>query len=186
MPFEGVNAGPPPVRGGSTSSPRAAAPKRASGKQRVREEAAAGVFQIVGFGAMLAGWHADAGAIQVHGPGIAHGVASMAEGNPKIAAGLDKLAETGPYGEAIILIMPLALQLMANHGLVKPELVASAGVVHPDTLAADVKAQMATQAHEALLRQKAAEAELTRLHAEMSAATNGAGTPSSQRANDGY
>jgi len=173
MPFEGVNAGPPPIRG--NAAPRAAAKPRASAKLAKREEAANGVWQLLGFGAVLAGWHADAGAIQLHGPGISRGVATMAESNAKIAAGLDKLSEVGPYGEAIALVMPFALQIMANHGLVKPELVASAGVVHPETLAADVKAQMAQQAHEALLRQKAAEEELRRLSEEMAAAQNGSG-----------
>jgi hypothetical protein len=56
--------------------------------------------------------------------------------------------------------MPLALQIAANHGIVKAELVAGGGVVPPQALESQVRADMARQAAAALRAQQEAESEL--------------------------
>lgn len=171
MPFEGVRNAPPPVRNVNRPAPE----KRASGKQKVREEAANGIGQLLAFGCMVSGSLADAGAISMHWPNVAHEAALVAETDAKMASALDKLLEVGPYGNLIIATLPLVAQLLVNHKIVKPEAMAGAGVVHPDALEAQVKANMARKAMEAMREQAQAEAELRRVTEEMAAAQNGNG-----------
>jgi hypothetical protein len=172
MPFEGIKAGPPPPREGT--KPRAVAPeKRASAKQKAREEAANGVGQILAFGCMVAGQLADAGAIGLHWPNLAHEAAAVAETDEKMGKALDYLLEVGPYGNLIVVTLPLVGQFLANHKIVKAEALAGAGVVHPEALEADVKAEMARRAMAAIQQQREAEQELARMQAEMMAAQNG-------------
>lgn len=184
MPFEGIKAGPPPPREGTRARSGPAPEKRASVKQKAREEAANGVGQILAFGCMVAGQLADAGAIGLHWPNVAHEAAAIAETDEKMAKGLDYLLEVGPYGNLIVVVLPLVGQLLANHHIVKPEALAGAGVVHPEALEADVKAEMARRAMEAIRQQREAEAELRRMQAEMMAAQNGSEAPQNEPAND--
>lgn len=148
---------PPPPR---HPAARQARTPKAPSKTAAREEAANGIFQLVGFGLIVTRQYADAGAINMHGAPIAHELASLSEQNDGIAKGLDYLLEAGPYAGLITAVMPLALQLMANHGIVKAEMVAGGGVVPPESLTAEVKATMARQAAQAIQRQAQAEAEL--------------------------
>lgn len=173
MPFEGVKTGPPPPKEGSRVRSGPAPEKRASAKQKAREEAANGVGQILAFGCMVAGQLADAGAIGLHWPNVAHECAAIAENDPKMAKGLDYLLEVGPYGNLIVVALPLVGQILANHKIVKAEALTGAGVVHPEALEADVKAQMARQAMAAIQQQRQAEEELRQMQAEMAAAQNG-------------
>jgi hypothetical protein len=140
------------------------------GKTAAREEAANGLFQLAGFGCVVARQYADAGAINMHGAKIAHELAVLSEQSEPIAKGLDYIMEAGPYAGLIVAVMPLALQIMANHGLIKAELVAGGGVVPPQALESQVKAEMAKQASEALRAQEAAEEELALMAARMEAA----------------
>lgn len=182
MPYEGVQGTPPPLRAERATRPTASA-KRASGKLAAREEAANGIGQLVAFGFMISGQLADAGAVGEHWPNISHELAVTAENDAKLAKGLDKLLEVGPYGSLIIAVLPLAGQILANHGVVKPEAMAGIGVVHPESLEADVKASMAMQAADAVHRQRQAEEALRQAQASMSA--NGVG-PEPERAGSEY
>jgi hypothetical protein len=184
MPFEGIKAGPPPPKDGPRVRSNPATAARSSAKQKAREEAANGVGQILAFGCMIAGQLADAGAIGLHWPAISHEAAAVAENDPKMAKGLDYLLEVGPYGNFIVVCLPLVGQILANHKIVKPEALAGVGVVHPEALEADVKASMARQAMAALQQQRAAEEELARMQAEMMASANGAGQSQNAAAND--
>jgi hypothetical protein len=140
------------------------------GKSAAREEAANGILQLAGFACVVTRQYADAGAINMHGANIAREAALLAEQNEGIARGLDYIMEAGPYAGLIVAAMPLALQIMANHGLIRAELVAGGGVVPPAALEAQVRADMARQASEALRAQQAAEEELGLMAARMEAA----------------
>lgn len=168
MPFEGVkNVPPPPKSNAGTQRQSGGSPaKRQSAKHAAREEAANGVGQILSFGCMVAGQLADAGAIGLHWPAISHEAANIAESDEKMAKGLDYLLEVGPYGNLIVVLLPFIGQILVNHKIVRPEAMGGAGVVHPEALEAQVKAQMAQHAAEAVRAQRAAEAELLRLQAE--------------------
>lgn len=139
----------------------------ASPKAKDREEAANGIFQLAGFGMIVTKNYADAGALGKYGPGIAHELAGLAEKNDGIAKILDYMGEAGPYAGLITAVMPLILQIMANHNMVKAEALAGAGVVAPAALSATVQADMARQTAEALKAQRDAEAEIRNIQADM-------------------
>src|SRR5215467_16068543 len=142
-----------------------AARTRASGKSAERREAVQGIFQLAGFGCIIMHQYADAGAIGMHSGPIVEELVSLSETNESVGKALDYLGQAGPYAGLIVAVMPLALQLAANHRLVKAEMIYAAGVVPPQALESQVKADMARQASEALRAQQEAEAELARLAA---------------------
>jgi hypothetical protein len=171
MPFEGVKIAAPPAHARTQSSSQAsgrtvAGEKKLSTKGKAREEAANGVGQIISFGCMVAGQLADAGAVGIHWPNLAHEAASIAETDEKMASGLDKLLEIGPYGNFIVVLLPFVGQILVNHKVVRAEAMGGAGAVHPEVLEAQVKAHMARQQATAIQQQREAEAELTRLMME--------------------
>lgn len=173
MPYEGMKTAAPPPRN-TPRVPKAPEP-RASAKQKAREEAANGIGQILAFGCMVSGNLADAGAIGMHWPGLAHEAAVIADTDAKMASALDYLLQVGPYGNFIVAALPLVAQVIVNHGIVKPEAMAGAGVVHPDTLAAEVKRDMALKAMEAMRAQQEAEAQMREMAQQMRASANGHG-----------
>ena len=150
---------------------------KVNGKLAARHEAATGIFQLVGFGLIVTRQYADAGAIGMHSGPITDELVKLSESNEPVAKALDYLTEAGPYAGLIVAVMPLALQIMANHGLVKAELVGGAGVVPPAALESGVRADMARQAAEALRAQQAAEAELATIAASMRPQDGPQGSP---------
>lgn len=60
----------------------------------------------------------DAAALLLHGPTVASAINSAAQQNETLAAMLDKILAIGPWGALLGALLPLALQLAANHGLV--------------------------------------------------------------------
>jgi hypothetical protein len=160
MAVEYVNKPTAPPR---TSKAAQTAAKKASGKRQEREDAANGIGQLAAFGAIIVGYHADAGAIMKYGPGIAHELANIAENNAGMARSLDYLTEVGPYAGLITVTLPLVAQILANHNIAKAEHLAGLGVVHPDALAAKVKTDLARQAAQAMAEQRAAETELAEM-----------------------
>jgi hypothetical protein len=160
-----VQAPPRSTRGASQTAKRESV--KVSGKLAARHEAATGIAQLVGFGCIVTRQYADAGAIGMHSPPIIDELVALSDKNEKIGKALDYLTEAGPYAGLIVAVMPLALQIMANHGLVKAELISGAGVVPPVALESQVRADMARQAAEALKAQQTAEAELAQIAAQM-------------------
>jgi hypothetical protein len=158
----------PPRQASGKTAAKVAAQKQAdtAAKTGSREEAINGVFQLGHFGLILARQYADAGALSMHGPAVSHEVAELANTNEKIAKTVDYFLEAGPYAGLITALMPLALQIMVNHKLVKAEHVAGGGVVTPEALAAQTKAAMLRQAQEAIQAQRDAEAELRAMAAQ--------------------
>lgn len=166
MPYEGVVGTPPPPKGAA----RPKAPSKApSGKVAAREEAANGIGQIIAFGAMATGNLADAGAIGMHWPGMSHEAAMIAETHKPTANLLDKLLEVGPFGNMIVLALPLVAQLLVNHKVLPAEAMAGAGAVPPAALEASVKADMAKAALQAMRAQAEAESELRAAQEAMNA-----------------
>lgn len=78
---------------------------------------------------------ADAHAIGKHAPVIAKALAEIADQDPRVAAVLERLAQVGPWGALVGALVPLALQLAANHGASAAITFGGAlGVVHPQAL----------------------------------------------------
>jgi|ERR1700744_1071464 len=128
-----------------------------SGKHKDRIEAINGLMQIGQFGCLTFGRYADAGAIGMHGPNLANEIANLADSQPKVAQKVDLLLEVGPYAGLITAALPFVAQILVNAGVFKAEAFANAGVVHPDTLEAQMKAQLAEQALNAMRMQAEAE-----------------------------
>jgi len=114
--------------------------------QHKREQAGLGIMQLLAFGAGLLGRFKiapvlpeDVAAIAVHSPGIAKGMADVAAEDEKFARVFDRVTAMGPYGALVEAVVPLAMQIAANHnkgiraGTLDP---ASMGAMHPDALMA--------------------------------------------------
>lgn len=139
--------------------------KRQSGKLQERAVAVQGLFQLLGFGCIVVGWHADAGAIGEHSPAVSRELASLSEKNASVAKFIDSLTEAGPYAGLIIAVMPLTLQILANHGILKGDM-SAVGVKPPTVLEAEVKTSLALKQAEVLRAQGDAEARLAQMQAE--------------------
>lgn len=110
---------------GARGKTAGAAKKSAPGSQRARyAEGVAGLLQVPAM--VLSFTHpVDGYSVAMHTPGISGAVADLAVERPEVAAALDRVLAVGPYGALIGAVIPLAMQLMHNHGLV-PEQAATA------------------------------------------------------------
>lgn len=85
---------------------------------------------------------ADAYAIGRHTPAISQALGDIADADPRVAAVLEKLAQVGPWGALIGALVPLAMQLAANHGVAAAAQFGSAlGVVNPSVLLEEAVAE---------------------------------------------
>lgn len=97
----------------------------------------------------------DGYCVAQHTPHIAGAVADLAVERPEVAAALERVLAVGPYGALIGAVLPLAVQIMHNHGLL-PESMATAMGATPRTeierhlkVAAGVEPGPAVRAHAA-------------------------------------
>lgn len=81
--------------------------------------------QMVAFGLSFAA-PADAAAIMVHTPPIAEALNNLAAVKPDVAAVLDRLMSAGPYGEIMLAVTPLIVQILVNHRAIPAGLMGSA------------------------------------------------------------
>jgi hypothetical protein len=132
-----------------------------------RIDAVDGIFQLAGMGCIMVGQLADAGALDMHGHDVSVELAELAEKNETIGKGIDTLLQVGPYAGLVTALMPLVLQLLANHKVVPPEKLSSANVVMPEVLESQVKTALTKQALDALRQQQQMEDELRQMQAEM-------------------
>jgi hypothetical protein len=129
----------PPKRSGARATP---APRKTI--IDTRTEAVAGIFQLAGFGCVVTGNYADAAAIGIHSPAISTEVVKLGAQNESVGKAIDYLNEVGPYAGLISAVMPLVLQLLANHKRLDATKVP--GLSEPSVLEAKVKADMAAVA----------------------------------------
>jgi hypothetical protein len=92
---------------------------------------------------LMAGQYADAAAIGKFFPPVAGELANVADSTDVLARPIDFIIEVGPYGALIAAGMPLVMQIMANHRLVKADMLMAQGVVPPELLEQQMKAQVA-------------------------------------------
>jgi hypothetical protein len=121
----------------------ARAPAVAADKTTARQEALSGIGKLATALLVMKGSYADAGAVAQHGPNVSRETALLAESNEKIASVVDYLTEAGPYMGLISAILPLALQLAANHNrLDASKLSPEFGVLPPDVLEKRIRAEV--------------------------------------------
>lgn len=132
--------GAPPKRrtpGKSATATRSSRPRTTTGPDY--RPSVAGLLQLPAFGLGMAArfnpvFALDAAALALHTPNIADAVHDLAVNDGRVAAILERITQVGPYGALLTALMPLALQLMANHGLAKPN--DAMGILSPEQLVA--------------------------------------------------
>ena len=130
----------PPKRRTSSARPRTAKPaSTALTAEQKYAMAVAGLLSLPAAGLAIAGriLHSetlslDSMTLALHTPDIAEAVGNVAPDTPIIAAALDKVGEIGPWGAVLMAVVPLGLQIAANHGYIKPS--AAMGILSPDEL----------------------------------------------------
>ena len=144
MPVVNAPFSPPPKNRPST--PRTTTPKIDPEKvQNEREQAVAGLFQIASAICLATGQLHDAGAINLHGPAIAHESAVLSTRYEKVGAVLDGLAQVGPFTAILAATMPLIIQIAANHNRIAPEKAVAFGGKHPSILEGQMRMEMRRQ-----------------------------------------
>lgn len=146
---------PPRKNASGTRRALTAAPETKSITER-RAEGLSGLAQLGQGLCLMLGQYADAAALGRHFEPVAIETAKLAERYDVIAKPIDVLIEVGPFGAFIAALMPLGLQLAANHGWIDAERVASQGVVPPSVLEAQMKAEMARMQAQAMQAQRQA------------------------------
>jgi hypothetical protein len=147
-------------------------------KVEQRDEGLQGIAQLLQGICLITGQYADAATIGNHFPPFSRELAKIADTNETIAKPIDFLIEIGPYGALIAAGMPLIMQLLANHKVIPAS--GMSGVVPPEVLESQMKAQMARMQAQAMMEQRAAiqeakdaQAEYEAMMADESATTGG-------------
>lgn len=131
-----------------------------------RNEGLLGLAQVGQGILLMVGQYADAAAIGQHWRPVAQELANVADTSDFIAKPIDFLIEVGPYGGLVAALLPLGLQIAANHGWVDATKLVGQGVVPPDVLEAQMKAQVAKMQADAMRAQQEALMEARKAQAE--------------------
>lgn len=131
---------------GSTNKATTTAPRIST--LELRYQGVQGVGQLIQGGLMLTKNYADAAAVGMHWDGVAKEVANLAEAEPAVARVVDMIIQAGPYAGLIAAVMPLAMQLAANHGMIPSG--GMTGVVPPEVLKSQMEAQLLQQQAQAM------------------------------------
>lgn len=167
-----VGSTPPPSK---RSTPRkTAAPAISTVSDRVarRTDGVIALGSLAQAGLLMFGQLADAAAISMHLPNLAPEVARVAESADWLAKPLDLLIETGPYSALLLAALPFAMQIAANHGIIKAENAIGGNVVPKETLEAQMRARMLQQQADAMRAQRQAHEEAVRAQQEYEALVN--------------
>jgi hypothetical protein len=121
-----------------------------------RFEGLMGLAQLGQGVCLMAGLHADAMTIGKFFPPVAAEVANIADDNEAVAKPIDFIIKIGPYGALIAAAMPLVMQLLANHKVVDATTMHGYGVVPPEVLEAQMRAEMLRMQAEAMQAQQQA------------------------------
>lgn len=78
----------------------------------------AGVLGIVGMQTKRYDLVADAAVIEQSAPDIAEAVSDLANERPEVAAVLDRILKAGPYGALLAAVIPMTVQILANHKVI--------------------------------------------------------------------
>src|ERR1700753_812446 len=157
MPINTSSPTPPPSRSRrATSAAGPEIPQGMSPETRKRADGLVGIMQLVQAGCLMFGQYADAATIGMHGPRIAPEAAKVAETTEWLAKPIDFLIEIGPFGGLIAALLPLGLQLAANHRMIDANRVIGSDIVPPEVLEAQMKAQVLRAQAEAAKQQQMA------------------------------
>lgn len=139
--------------------------KRGFSVQGEWDEALQGYVQMAGMGLLIAGQHADSAAIGMHGPNVVNELCKLGEKNQSVGRVLDYLTAAGPFAGLIGAVLPLALQIAANHKVVP--IIPQLGIIPPDALEAQAKMEVAEMMAQAQEQQRQAEEQLRKLQEDL-------------------
>ncbi len=115
------------------------------------------LLQVAGRQINNHGLQADGVAVAMHAPGIAEAVNQAAKMDPRIAQALESMNKAGPWATLAFAVLPLAMQIAANHGVIPSN--PNMGIHTPQDLAAGSNANMEQQLREAAAAQAAEQAD---------------------------
>lgn len=123
---------------------RKAVKKPASAGATDYRPAIAALLQIPATALAMLGRHKpafalDSATIQLHTPMLANAIHETAVVDDRVAAILDRALAAGPYGALLGALIPVALQIAANHGRIPA--VAEMGIMTPEQLVAALDAR---------------------------------------------
>ena len=150
----------PPARKAATPrkapepTPAPVAPEKSLKDQRV--DGLIGLAQLGQGICLMAGLHADAMTIGKFFPPIATELANIADDNETVAGPIDFIIKVGPYGALIAAGMPFVLQILANHKVIDATKAMGQGIVPPEVLEAQMKAEILRMQAEAMRQQQQA------------------------------
>jgi hypothetical protein len=150
---------PPAKRGTAAAKKAVTAPVpdvQAKSVNQLRYEGIMGLAQLGQGLCLMAGLHADAMTIGKFFPPVAAEVANIADDNETVAKPIDFIIKIGPYAALIAAGMPLVMQLLANHKIVDASAMHGYGVVPPEVLEAQMRAEMLRMQAEAMRAQQEA------------------------------
>lgn len=124
-----------------------------------RYEGLLGLAQLGQGICLMAGLHADAMTIGKLFPPVAVEVVKIAEDNEAVSQPLDFIIKVGPYGALIAAGMPFVMQLLANHKVIDATKAMGQGIVPPEVLEAQMKAEVMRMQAEAMQAQQQAVAD---------------------------
>lgn len=146
----------PPPKKTAISAPKK--PVAADNPEKVRQEreyALNGIWTAAAAFCMMGNQWADAGAISQHGPGVSKEAAALSLKYEKVGNALDALANVSPFANLLGAVMPLVMQIAANHKMVPAQALAGIGVKDPGVLESQMRVEAQRQVFE--YQKKAAE-----------------------------
>ena len=125
--------------GSGTTARRSTGSSRSRKNQKDYRPAVTGLIQMVAFPLTMAGtakpeFALDGAALIVHSPAVADALHEIAINNPEVARVLESLMAVGPYGALIGAVIPLAIQICANHKILPSEVTTNLGALPPEDL----------------------------------------------------
>lgn len=121
-----------------------------------RREGLEGIAQLAQGILSMTRQYADAATVGMHGPNIAREIASLADEYEQVAKPVDVLIQTGPFAALIAVLLPFGLQICANHKLIDASSMVGSGVVPPEVLEAQMKAEIVRMQTQAMKEQQEA------------------------------
>lgn len=110
-----------------------------------REDALNGLWTAAAAFCMMGNQWADAGAISAHGPNVSREAAALSLKYEKVGNALDALANISPFANLIGAVMPMVMQIAANHKMVPAQALAGIGVKDPGVLESQMRVEAQRQ-----------------------------------------
>ena len=110
-----------------------------------REDALNGLWTAAAAFCMMGNQWADAGAISLHGPNVSKEAAALSLKYEKVGNALDALANVSPFANLIGAVMPMVMQIAANHKMVPAQALAGVGAKDPGVLESQMRVEAQRQ-----------------------------------------